>query len=88
MQGGKSANALVVVIADGFGIGDGFIAMALDVGAASAVDIGLTRGCGIHAEHRDELLQVGTLAGRAGRRAGFENQRLELLAAVQAFEIV
>jgi hypothetical protein len=79
---------LVVVIADRFGIGDGFIAMDLDVGFAGAVDIGLTRGRRIHAEHRDELFQADALAGRARRHVGFKNQRLELLAAVQTFEIV
>jgi hypothetical protein len=81
-------NALIVVIADGFGVGDGFIAMDLDVCLAGAVDVGLTCGRGIHTEHGDQLLKAGPLAGRAGGRVGFQNQRLELLAAVQAFEIV
>jgi hypothetical protein len=79
---------LVVVIADRFGVGNGFIAMDLDVSAAGAVDVGLTRGRGIYAEHRDELFQAGALASGARGCAAFENQRLELLAAVQAFEIV
>jgi hypothetical protein len=79
---------MVVVIANGLEFGDGFIALDLDAGAAGAVDVGLTNGRRIHAEQGDELFQTSALAGRTGGRASFQNQRLELLAAIQAFEVV
>jgi hypothetical protein len=76
------------VISDGLGVSDSLIAVHLGVRLPRLLDIALTNCRGVHCEHRNLLLEPGTLAGGARGRVSFENERLKLLAAILAFEIV
>ncbi len=77
----------VVVMHNRFLIGNGFVARHFGVRLASGIDIVLPDAGRIDAKHRDELLQLVPFASRAGG-LGFQNERFELLTAVQAFEVV
>jgi hypothetical protein len=70
-----------------FLIGYGFVLRDFEARLARRFDVALPDAGGVDAERRNQLLQVVALAtGTLGLR--FQNQRFELLAAIQAFEIV
>jgi len=72
---------------DGFLIGDGFVARNFRIRLAGGIDVVLPNASGIHAEHRDQLLQLVALASWAGR-FGFQNQGFELLPTIQTLKVV
>jgi hypothetical protein len=81
------AEGLIVVIADGFGVSDGFVAMDLRVGLSRLLDIALTNCRRVYREHGDLLFETCALASGARGRVPFENQRLKHFTAILAFEI-
>jgi hypothetical protein len=85
--GHSNSMRLVVVMGDGFLIGDRFIARHLGVRLSRQFYTALARAGRVDAEHRDQLLQLLTLTGRTSRLR-FQNQRFKLLSAIQAFKIV
>ena len=75
------------MVFDGFPIGDRFVACHTGIGLAGRIDVVLPDAGRIDAEHRDQLFQFVALAGGA-HGLGFENERFELLAAIEAFKVV
>jgi len=75
------------MVFDRLSVGDCFVARDPRVGTSRGGDVVLPDAGRINAEHRNESLQVVTLASRASR-FGFQNQGFELLPAVEAFEVV
>lgn len=56
---------------------------------ADAAGVIVAGAFGVDGEHRDELLQLGALAGGAGGRGGvFQDEGLEALRAVKALVVV
>src|SRR5579871_243811 len=77
----------MVVIADVLGVGDLLVAGDFGVIAAGALEVGMAGGLRIDGEERDELIEIGAAAFRAGRRV-LENQSFETMAAALAFVVV
>lgn len=61
--------------------------IAIDILAASGLDTGPADFFRTYCEGGDELLQILTLAGRAGRDGGLKHQQLELVPTSAAFVI-
>ena len=89
LKGGMARPRSIVVAMNHFVIRDRFVALRLGVVATSHLEVRLPCGFGIHAEGGNHLFQVLALAGRAhGSGARIANQRLKLLSALPALEIV
>ena len=78
----------VVMVMDLFVFGDRLVACDLRVRASGGFEVRLPCALGAHAEERQESLEVGSLTPWTDGERRIAYERLELLAAVQAFEFI